>query len=174
MRGIAITFGMSLLLFSGCAEKQTPGPPVSLRSFVLHDVQGFHGGHALWASDDRTAILQTVGDPPKRGSGLWEKRYKVELTDEQWAEVERLVGAHHFLTLKIPNRTAVPDEAHPIITVVTKAGVTATASKLASDKHPDFDPLLDYLLGLCRANGQVIHEGAFDWEWQPDGFERPW
>jgi len=122
----------------GCNRE--PGPPVPLRSVVLHDVQGLWGGHALWAREDGAAVIQVVGPPPPGQSGLWEKRYNVKLTAAQWAEAERLVGAHHFLTLKTKERPGVPDEAHPTIAVVTKSGTPAKATKLANDKHSDFDP----------------------------------
>ncbi|CEF49235.1 unnamed protein product [uncultured bacterium] len=146
-----------------------------LKSFVLHDVQGLFGGHAIWAAEDRAVFVQVVGPPPPAGqSGLWEKRYKATLTAEQWAEVERLVGAHHLLTAKMPERPGLPDEAHPIIVVVTRAGATANVRKWANDKHADFDPVYAYLLGLCRADGELVREGTFEWEWRPAGFEQPW
>ena len=158
----------------GCASE--PTTPVPLRSFVLHDVQGLSGGHALWARADGTAVVQVVTPAPPGQSGLWEKRYNATLTPDQRAEVERLVGAHHFLTLAMKDRPGVPDEAHPIIAVVTKGGETAKKRKWANDKHPDFDRLYDYLLGLCQrvVDGQMVREGVYDWEWRPDGFDRPW
>lgn len=161
-------------LLPGCGGGRPPGPPVRLKSFVLHDIQGLHGGHALWAGEDRTAIIQIVGPPSAGQSGLSEKRYRTKLTPEQWAEVERLVGAHHFLTLQVPERAGTPDEAHPSIAVITTAGTTAKARKWASDKHPDFDPVYRYLLDLCRAEGGLVRQGVFDWDWCPEGFERPW
>lgn len=160
-------------LLSGCGERR-PGPPVPLKSFTLHDVQGLFGGHAIWVAEDRTAFVQVVGRPPAGQSGLWEKRYKVTLTPEQWSEVERLVGAHHLLTAKMPERYGVPDEAHPIIVLVTKDGRTAKVRKWANDTHPDFDPVYAHLLGLCRAEGELVREGACDWAWRPDGFGAPW
>jgi hypothetical protein len=158
----------------GCSRQ--PGPPVPVRSVVLHDVQGLWGGHALWAREDGAAVLQVVGEAPQGRSGLWEKRYHLKLTRDQLAEVERLVGAHHFLVLRIKERHGVPDESHPVIAIVTKDGATAKAMTWAGDKHPDFDPLYDYLLGVCRGAdmGQPVHEGAYDWEWRPEGFDRPW
>jgi hypothetical protein len=171
-----ITGLLAVPLFAGCGEARAPGPSVELRSVVLHDVQGLFGGHALWVAEDRAAVVQVVGAPPAGKSGLWEKRHKFKLTAEQLAEMERLVGAHHFLTLKVAERPGVPDEAHAIIVVVTKTGTTATARKWANDKNQDFDPHYEYLLGICQSvdGEQPIYEGAFDWEWSPAGFERPW
>ena len=170
--------------------------PVPLKAFVLEDVWGLSGGQALWTTEDRTAIIQIVGRSPIGESGLWEKRYKKKLSNEQWAEVERLVWAHHFFTLKIP--PVVPEKAPPItdsrqlphglaamppsgaltprtvgIGVFAKDGTVASARKLVNDKHANFDPLYHYLLELCRVDGKPVREGKYDWQWRPDGFTAP-
>jgi hypothetical protein len=170
-RTIAILFALSL---AGCEGERQPGPPVPLKSFTLHDVQGLFGGHAIWATQDRTAYVQVVASPPVGQSGLREKRYKTKLTVEQWAEVERLVGAHYLLSAKTRERSGVPDEAYPIIVMVPRIGETVKVRKLANDKHPDFDPVYAYLLELCQTDGELVREGAFEWEWRPEGFEQPW
>ena len=48
---------LAALLIAGCAGERQPGPPVPLKSFALHDVQGLFGGHAIWAAEDRTAFV---------------------------------------------------------------------------------------------------------------------
>lgn len=169
---VAVAGLLTLALLTGCERR--PGPPVSLKSFTLHDAQGLFGGCALWAAEDRTAFVQSVGHLRAGRAGLWEKRYKINLTAEQWREVEQLVGAHHLLTTKMAERPGVPDEAQPIIVVVPQAGATVKLRKWANDQHPEFDPVYDYLRGLCRTDGELVHEGAFDPDWRPDGFERPW
>jgi hypothetical protein len=151
-----------------------PGPPVKLRSFGLHDVQGLYGGNALWAAADRTTIVQVVGDPPAGRRGLWERRYRTTLSAGQWAEVERLVGACHLAAFNVPERPGIPDEACPIIFAVPCDRATIKVRKWANDRHWGFDPVYAHLLGLCRAEGEPIHEGAYDWDWRPDGFDRPW
>src|ERR1700722_12432023 len=115
MRAAEMIVGLfSLLLLTGCEGERKPGPPVRLKLFVMHDVQGLYGGHAIWAAEDQTAVVQVV-DPRRDGqSGLWEKRYNVKLSVAQWAEVERLVGAHHLLAAKLAERPGLPDEAHAI------------------------------------------------------------
>jgi hypothetical protein len=114
--------------------------------------------------------------PPDKPGGLWEKRYKFKIAADQYAEVERLVGVHHFLTIKTKDRPAIPEEAHPTIVVVTKAGQVVKATKLGNDKHPDFDAIYRYLLtfGQPSQEQEPVYEGAFDWDWRPEGFERPW
>ena len=150
------------------------GSPIPLKSFVLSEV-GFFRGQALWVAEDRTAIVQVIGRPPGGESRDWEKRYKFKLTAEEWAETERLVGVHNFLTIqKQPEGSGILDEAQPIIVLITKAGTTIKARKWAHEKHPDFDPVYMYLRGLCRAEGATISEGRYVWKWQPDGFSISW
>lgn len=149
-----------------------PGLPVPLRSVVLRDVQGLWGGHALWAWDEGKVVVQVVGKTPMGRTGLWEKRYERKLTADQWAEIERLIGAHHFLTLEVKDRYGEPDEPRPSITVVTRDGVRRKVAKWAGDEHTDFDSLYAHLRGLCDGvEGQPIYEGPFDWDWRPEGFD---
>jgi hypothetical protein len=129
------------------------------------------GGHALWAQEGKKAVVQVVEE------GGWEKRFEVPLTAGQWAEAERLVGAHHFLTLTIPLRRGVAGEARPVITVVTRADAPAgvTQWKWVKDNHPGFDAVYEYLLGLCRAAaaGQPVREGRYESEWRPEWYALP-
>lgn len=176
MRESTMLLGVAMALaISGCGDAGQPGPPVPLKSFVLYDVQGLFGGHALWVAEDNTAIVQVVNPAPPDKVGLWEKRYKTKLTAEQRAEVERLVGAYDFLRLKIKDRSAVPDEARSTIVLVTKNGEKANVGKWANDKNPRFDRLYEYLHSICRLNEgrELVSEGAFDQDWQPEGFENP-
>jgi hypothetical protein len=129
------------------------------------------GGHALWAYEGKPTVVQVVEE------GGWEQRFEVPLTAGQWAEAERLVGVHHFLTLTIPLRRGVAGEARPVVSVVTRAGPPAgvTQWKWAGDKHPGFDAVYEYLLGLCRAAAarQPLHEGRYESAWRPEGFALP-
>ena len=72
MRMHAVTLGVLMTVtLSGCGgDGGEPGPPVPLKSFVLHDVQGLEGGHALWVAEDNTAIVQEVVPPPPGKSTL--------------------------------------------------------------------------------------------------------
>lgn len=148
------------------------GPPVPLRSFMLFDLSGFRGGDALWVGEDKTAIIQLV-----RGShnGMWEKRYQIQLTPEQWANVERLIGAQHFMSLIIPKRNGVPDEGRVTISITTKSGQTKTLTNFIKDRHLDFDQIYDYLISLCRQVEEIepIHEGEWNPEWHPEGMDFP-
>ncbi len=148
-------------------------PPLLLRSFVLHDVQGLYGGQVLWAKDQETVVQVVTNSPPDSGSSLWERRYQVQLTPDRWQEVERLADAHHFLALPSSSRPGLPDEGRPCITLVTNTGATIIVQRWAGDHHPDFDALHRHLLGLCCqvAKEKIVHEGPYDWIWRPAGFD---
>lgn len=167
---------VTVSILTGCrGDSQMSESPVPLRSFALHDVHGMSGGQALWIAEDGTAVLQVVGPPSPGKAGLWEKRYKFRITPDQRGEMERLAGVHRLLTQKPSDRSGVPDEAHPIILAVTKEGEAVKVRKWANDKHSDFDSLYDYLLKLSRAPAgeKPVYEGAYDWDWRPEGFDSP-
>jgi hypothetical protein len=148
-----------------------PGPPVPLKEIVLNDIHGLYGGERVWVGADRTAIVQVVDERRK------EKRYRRTISAEQWAEIERLVGANDFLSLKEgPFRTGVPDQAGHAIHLVTKDGKKVKALKWERDRRPRFDAVAGVLFGIARAadGRELVHEGEFNWDWTPDGFEKPW
>lgn len=148
------------------------GPPVQLQSFILFDNRNFPGSYALWGRGDRTATIQVFGGPNK---SMWEKRYQVKLTLEQWTIVERLVGAQHFMSLVMPRRKGIPDEGTTTIAVVTRSGQKKVFVKFNKDRQPDFALIHDYLLDLCHlADGlQPIYEGEWVPMWHPEGMEFP-
>ncbi|HVS38202.1 MAG TPA: hypothetical protein VMS17_21765 [Gemmataceae bacterium] len=145
-----------------------------LRSVVLLDIQGLFGGQDIWIAEDGAAFAQVV--EPVRGKGAWGfhvRRYRLHVPLNQITDLERLVATHDFLRLKNPTRPGVPDEASPMISLVTKAGDAFCVGKWANDKNSDFDPVYDLLLNLLKAEDkQLIEEqqGPIDWSWHPDGF----
>jgi hypothetical protein len=164
---------LALVIAAGCGGAANPGP-VPLAEVVLHDVQPLHGGQDLWVGADGAAFAQVVG-PPKRpeAPGLWASRYRLRLTPAQVCELERLVGAHDFFHVRTAGRPGIPDEPRPLIYVRSKADAAAAAMKWAGDRHPDFDPVYEYLLGLLDGEKEEIGEGAYDGGWRPDGFPSP-
>lgn len=146
------------------------GPPVPLLSFILFDNSRCRC--ALWAREDKTAIIQLFSG---HGGGMREKRYQVKLTPEQWANVERLVGAQHFMSLVFPKRAGIPDEGGTIIAVTARTGQKKVILKFNKDRQCDFTQIHDYLFSLCRqVDGlQPIYEGEWVPMWHPDGMEFP-
>lgn len=168
----------ALFLTAGCKQHTRPEmPPIPLRNISLHDVQPVFGGNAIWALDDGSVVVQVVGTtPPDGGDGLWEKRYRIKLGKHDWAQIERLVGSHEFLCIRIRERDGTPDEGHPLIQLRTKDDVKARVRKWANDKHADFDPVYEYLRSIAElvTEDQLVHEGVYDWDWRPEGFDRLW
>jgi hypothetical protein len=158
---------------AGCENARTD--PVPIEAAILLDVEGMHGGRNLWLASDGTAVVQVVGHVTQAVGGLPEKCYRVRFGKAAVTEVERLVGAHRFLDLNLTLRVGPPGGGHPEIAVLTKAGGRGASIKREDDKHPDFDPLYAHLLLLAQKldGAELIHEGAFDWDWHPDGFPSP-
>jgi hypothetical protein len=173
MRTSFFASGVAILAIAGCSESRPPGPPVPLRSFELRDIQVLWGGVAIWASEDQSAIVQIVKQ--REGQGwLQESRYKFKLAEGQWAEVERLVGAHNFFLLEMPPfKSSVPDRAVTSILVVSQSGEVAKAKKRSDETNRDLDPFVSFVRGMCRPQGKPIYDGPFDPDWRPDGFEQP-
>lgn len=130
--------------------------PLPLRSFGFEAVHGLWGGQALWATSDRSGVIQIVAPDQ------WEKRYRIRLSEAEWAEVERLAGFHRLLTLPSSERCGVPDETRVTLFAVTQSGQSARASRWANDAHPDFDAVYAYLVGLCRSEGEPVREGPYE------------
>jgi hypothetical protein len=146
----------------------TPGPPVPLKEATFHDFDRMQGGECVWVRADRTAYVLVVQSQK-------EKRYKRQITPEQWGEIERLVGAHDVLSLQQELRgTGVPHETMYAINLVAQDGRKVHLSKWARDPRPRFDPLASALLGIARARDEreLIYEGDYDTHWTPDGFEK--
>lgn len=175
--GMGLVGAAVLSTLLGCAGSDypdgpsQPGPPVPLKEVVLDDVSRFHGGERVWIGADRTAFIQVVDSKEK------EKRYRRAVTDEQRAEVEKLVGQHDFLSLQEgPFRKGVPDEPGHTVRLVTQDGRRAKAFKWGGDRRPRFDPVAGELFKIAQESEgrDLIYEGEYDPDWVPDGFEKPW
>lgn len=163
-----------LSLFILLDGQRLPGQPVPLKSFAFSQDHGRYGGTAsLWGAEDRTAFAQLVERTPGAAIELREKRYRKKLSDEQWADVERVVGANHFLSLDPLARTGLPGESGSVVWLLTQAGSAAKILKWDQDHNADFNAVRNQLvplLNLTRAEGELIYEGPFDWDWRPDHY----
>jgi hypothetical protein len=155
---------------SECADSPETWRP--LRSCVLHDVQALFGGCILWASQS-AAFVRVIAPSGIQGRACFvEKRYGTRMTPPQWAEAERLAAVNRFFTLSVPLRPGLPDEGLPRITLTAESGETVTVECWASQRHPEFDPLYQYLRAFCRSvEGDLLYEGEYDPAWTPGGNE---
>jgi hypothetical protein len=145
----------------------TSQPPLRFKAFVLYDVQGLWGGQDLWVGEDGRGYAQLI-----RKGGLPVRRYRVRLSPEEVAELERLLGVHDFMNLTTRRRPGVPDEARSVLCVWPQSGTPVCVAKWAGDKHPDFDAVYEAALGLLSElkDDQIVDSGPFDWGWHPPGF----
>jgi hypothetical protein len=166
---IPLLSSLMLVAFPACEEKPHPGS-LPLKAVILLDVEGMQGGQNLWLAEDGTGIVQIVG--PWCSGGLPEKRYRVQFGKQVVIEAERLAGVHRFLELKLKLGVGPPGGGHPRIALLSKDGKRSSSIKREHDKQADFDPFYAHLLGLTeRLDGaELIYEGAFTWDWHPEGF----
>ena len=157
------------LLVAGarCATSAPTLPsPKAFTKVVLRDVQGLFGGQDLWVFSDGRVIVQVVTSPSDTRGML---RYEMQATPLELDSIQALLDQHHFSDLKIETSKAVPDEAHPEITVEYKSGPSHAVMKMANEKNADFDAIYDQLRALVKRASATkpVFEGAYDWTWKP-------
>ncbi len=143
---------------AGETPKAEPGK-AKVQQIVLRDVQGLWGGRDLCLRADGSLDVRVV-DPRKGAKAV--SQYALKLSDEQVAEVAKLVADRAFFKIEIANRPGVPDEARPTISVRLADGTEKSVAKWANDKHADFDALYAHLLGLCKlatTKGKLVWQG---------------
>ncbi len=140
-------------------------------SVVLLDVQGLFGGRDLWIAADGKAVCRIVSPPGRGEKGLQETRYEFDLSEEQRAALNELLRKHDFFSIRIRDRPGVPDEARPTV-FVTSGARSHAVGKWANDRHRNFDPIYQALLGIADSakKGEPVHRGAWDRTWWPEGF----
>lgn len=148
-------------------------PQRALRSFALNDIHALYGGRALWALEDHSSVVVVVARGEGVQRGFWEKRYRVTLSETQWAEVEKLAAQHSFFEIVVGERFGIPDEGRPTIEMTAMDGQSAKIQKWAGTKHPGFEAIYRRLWELCRLEGELICEQPFVWNWRPAGYLSP-
>ena len=139
---------------------------------VLLDVQGLWGGRDLWVAADGKAWVRYVAPPKKADQpGLQEEIYKFSITEDGMKTLLGLIREHHFFAIQIKERPGVPDESRPMI-YVRSGERERTVAKWGSDKNPDFDPILQFLLKSAAEGkkGELLFSRALDRSWKPEGF----
>lgn len=165
---------MVVVVLLGCSQSQPSEslPEVTqLDRVVLLDVQGLWGGRDLWISGDGKAVCRFVGPPAEGQTGTQETRYTFTLPEKQLTQLLALVNKHRFFSIKIEDRSGVPDEARPSI-FITSGSMTHAVGKWFNDKHEDFDPIYQHLRSIADLGKKekATHQDVFDWDWKPDGF----
>lgn len=149
----------------------------------IQSVNLFEGGSLwgevdVWVSKDGNCFVREVRCP-KRDSegkeienGMQEERYKIMLTPSDISTLESLLTKYRFYTLKIKERSGVPDEEHTQIKVALTSGKKYSVWRWTLDKHPRFEPVLKQLSNfLIRAKkNKPFFQGEWDGKyWSPAG-----
>lgn len=102
-------------------------------TMTLHDIQGLWGGLAVTITG-----LGRV-DVEQRGPALLSGHFTGELSEAETRALFQLFIEHDFLTLAIPFRPGIPDEAHPLLTLTNARGEAHAVGKWARQAEARFD-----------------------------------
>ncbi|RLB52933.1 MAG: hypothetical protein DRJ42_13415 [Deltaproteobacteria bacterium] len=140
---------------------------------MFHDIQGLHGGRALYIRPDGTMVAQkvSVGEP----YGLRDNRFEGALDADARARIAELLVEHDVRAMVVPNRPGIPDEARAVLVVRFRDGTVTHLAKWNGVRYEPFSALYRHLMGIADAlaAGSPSHEGAFDYSWRPDGVTWP-
>ena len=148
------------------AAQTRPAGGAAFEKVVLRDVQGLFGGQDLWLSAEGQLTVQVVR-PARNISPCM--RYSRRLEANELARIGSLLAEHKFQEIQIKERSGVPDEARPAITVRSADGNERTVQKWANDKQAGFDAIYKELLALVKtaAQGKAEYAGPYDRGWAP-------
>lgn len=141
------------------------GPPATWAAaqLQLDDVQGLWGGRRVWLWGTGQVVWQAVA------RGMYEHRHRATLPLAQIHTLFEHCCAVDWVTLVLPQRPRLPDEACPTIRLCNSQGGTHSLSQPANDPHSAFEALYHAVLQLEPAStrGPCIYEGPFEWDYVP-------
>ncbi len=126
-------------------------------SIELFDVQGLWGGRRIRVTNGGQMVVQVVQ------RGMIEQRYELRLSPYDSRQLLGMLIENDFLTLHPAERSGIPDEARPIITVVNAAGEKWTVAKWAGVKDAHFDSIYAEFLRLeaLTQSLEPVYRGPF-------------
>ena len=129
---------------------------------VLEDIQGLWGGTAVYVDGAGASLIRIV-------RGADEKRFTLKLATEETLALRKACIDADFLTVQVKERSGVPDEARPKITLRNAEGKTFAIVKWANDKVPRFDQVYNALLAFRKnvENLKPEYEGKRQQDWKP-------
>lgn len=140
--------------------------------FFVHDIQGLHGGWAMYVHGDRATVVEVDPREAARGERRWERP-----VDAQWLETARTAVAS-ALVAEVPDRPGIPDEARTVIVATAPDGVRRNAA-WEGQRDPSllafWSPVqeLRRLSRVLVADAEPSFVGRFDYTWRPTGVEWP-
>ncbi|MCP4362515.1 MAG: hypothetical protein GY796_31300 [Chloroflexi bacterium] len=111
------------------------------KQLILDDVQALLGGWRIVIGGDGTAVIEKVA----AGGRVTKSEQRVDIN-----RFHQLLVEIDFMTIVIPDRAGVADEARPVITVVNGNCRSHTVAKWDNDTHARFDAIYEALLALLN------------------------
>lgn len=113
-------------------------------TIALNDIQGLWGGRAVTVTGVGGVFVEQRGPVLKAG------HFTAQLSESETRALFQRFIEQDFLTIAIPPRPGIPDEAHPQITLTNARGEARTVGKWARQAEARFDPLCAALNALAR------------------------
>jgi hypothetical protein len=95
--------------------------------------------------------------------GMFERRYEFELEQVIWQGLLEAFVQNDFVSVKPPERSGLPDEAHPTISLTNAAGESRAVAKWAGVKDERFDAIYTALaqIEILIQGLEPIYSGSF-------------
>jgi hypothetical protein len=167
MLKIACLISVVSFVLLGCRSST-----IAFDQIVLLDVEGRSGGRDLWIDKDGLLICHHVKHAhDSKGPGLDVSHHLFALSEDQQSELATLLGEQDFFNIQTHKRYGIPGEVYVLI-YVQAGDETRTVGKWESEKHPQFDPIYEYLLELTETARQTpaFLQNKRYWDWHPEGF----
>ena len=123
----------------------------------LDDIQGLWGGRRIAVIGTRQVVVQRVQ------LGMQERRYVFELGPAAWMQLLQVIVENDFVTIQPMERSGIPDEARPCITVENAAKEERSVAKWAGVNDERFDALYQALLKMETLTEALepVYEGPY-------------
>jgi hypothetical protein len=113
-------------------------------TIALNDIQGLWGGRAVTVTGTGGVSVE------QRGPVLRSGHFTARLSESETRALLQLFVEQDFLTIAIPPRPGLPDEAHPQIALTNARGAAHAVGKWARQAEARFDALYVALNALAR------------------------
>lgn len=120
-------------------------------SIQLRDIHGLWGGHEITVMGAGTCSVRSK-------QGREDLTRELVLPSAECSALLRLSVKHDLASLKIPERSGVPDETRPTIVLKNADGKEFKIAKWGGDKEPRFDAVYEALLALADRKSQALGE----------------
>jgi hypothetical protein len=135
---------------------------------VYHGIHGLWGGTDIWVCSSGKVCVRTVD----ARNNFSEHRFEFAVGEEEVSCVLHALINNDFVEMKVPERTAVPDEVGLRIVLTNSTGSSHDAFKWEDDAHAGFDNVRS---AIARLRSQVTgmdptYEGKYVQDFVPAGF----